>query len=291
MSREDDDASDNESFKSFVSESHATSDKDKTTGSDKPAKAVVHRYDHEEEQKLLAESNTEKQAGNGLFGKGSFENAIQTYDRALSICPNYLDYEIAVLRSNIAACHLKLEEWKEAVTSASKGIECLNRLEPLPELPRKQDPADSDDKKNDAIEEDDDDLADRIENLRLSGHTIHEVRTLQTKLLLRRARAKTVLSGWADLQAADEDYRILLLPAMQASLTNSDKKTVLEAQRNLTPRLNEAREKEVAEMMGKLKGLGNSILRPFGLSTENFQFIKDDKSGGYSMNFQQNPAK
>lgn len=40
---------------------------------------------------------------------------------------------------------------------------------------------------------------------------------------------------------------------------------------------------------GKLKDLGNMILRPFGLSTANFQVNKDDDTGSYSVNFVQNP--
>jgi tetratricopeptide (TPR) repeat protein len=260
----------------------------------------IERYSPEEEAALLEESNTHKTTGNNLFGKGSYENAVQNYDRALSSCPNYLDYELAVLRSNVAACHLKLSEWKEAVASAEKGIECLERLEPLPRTKKPkaqsgsaahagQPPATPDGEGT--VEEVDDDLAARIENLQKSGHTIDEVRRLQIKLLMRRAKARTELGGWAALQGAEEDYTTLLNPAMAAVLTATDRRTAADALRNLAPRLNTAREEEMAEMMGKLKGLGNSILKPFGLSTENFQFTKDPSSGGYSMNFNQSPGK
>jgi tetratricopeptide (TPR) repeat protein len=263
-------------------------------------KFEVERYPPEEEAALLKESNDHKAAGNSLFGKGSFENAVKNYDRALSSCPNYLDYELAVLRSNVAACHLKLSEWKEAIASAEKGVDCLERLEPLPRT-KKSKPEDgkptgssqpqaSQDDDN-TIEEVDDDLAARIENLEKSGHTIDEVRRLQIKLLMRRAKARSELGGWSALQGAEEDYATLLNPAMAGVLTATDKRTVVDALRKLAPRINTAREEEMAEMMGKLKGLGNSILKPFGLSTENFQFTKDPNSGGYSMNFNQNPGK
>ncbi|KAK5134096.1 hypothetical protein LTR08_006986 [Meristemomyces frigidus] len=259
---------------------------------------TLDRFPAEEEATLLAESNSLKGSANHLFGQGSFENAIQTYDRALASCPNYLDYEIAVLRSNVAACHLKLEEWKEAVESATKGADCLERLEPLPTPKAVAGSTDGRPNSNNAtadesrqIEEVDDTLATRITALQESGHTLAQVRSLQIKLLTRRAKARTQLGGWSSLQGADEDYRILLTPAMLPSLSPTDRRQIMSAARELAPKLNAAKEGEMAEMMGKLKGLGNSLLKPFGMSTENFQFVKDEKSGGYSMNFNQGAGK
>jgi tetratricopeptide (TPR) repeat protein len=279
--------------------SQLPSDKPTTTAAP-PAPSNSDRFPPEEEASLLKDSHTLKSNANSLFGQGNYSTAIQTYDRALASCPVYLDYEIAVLRSNIAACHLKLEEWKEAITSAEKGLDCLERLEPLPQLPKKPKTT-SDGKKIDQDGEDEDlgvveDLSNpataaRLEALQASGQTIQTIRTLQTKLLTRRARARSSLSDWASLQGAEEDYRLLLSPPIAPFLTPSDRNQILVAVRALGPKLDAAKEREMAEMMGKLKGLGNSVLKPFGLSTENFKFVKDEKTGGYSMNFTQNPGK
>jgi len=273
------------------------------------------RFSPAEEAALLSTSNDLKTQANTLFTTGSYENAIQTYDKALAQCPNYLDYEVAVLRSNVAACLIKLAEWKQAVESAGKGVECLERLEPLPKVKRRKtqvngggagttksdepqlgsvdqarDEDEDEDEDGDGVQELTPAAEARLLRLQQSGHTIDQVRKLQIKLLLRRAKARSEQGGWSNLQAAEEDYAILLLPSLKPFLTSTDQRTILSAAQALGPRLNKAKEEEMAEMMGKLKGLGNSILKPFGLSTENFKFVKDEKTGGYSMGFEQNAS-
>ncbi|KAK6007521.1 hypothetical protein QM012_004335 [Aureobasidium pullulans] len=243
------------------------------------------RFSAEEEASLLAESNKLKTEANSLFAHGSFEEAVQTYDRALSSCPNYLEYEIAVLHSNIAACHIKSEQWKEAIDSATKSIDALERIDPLPKPKTSQDATKAKLQPQSAVEEIDDETAEKIEALEKSGRTRDDVQKIRVKAFLRRAKARSETGGWAALQGAYEDYTFL---ATVPNLSPLDKRTVQKSMTDIGPKLEDAKSKEMAEMMGKLKGLGNSILKPFGLSTNNFQFVKDEKSGGYSMNFNQN---
>lgn len=241
-------------------------------------------FSPDEEAHLLSDSNTEKASANSAFMTGEYTGAIQSYEKALATCPNYLEYDIAVLRSNIAACHLKLEEWKAAVESATKALEALDRLDPPP-------PTDTvgDIEGTGTVTEVDDTTEVLLAALTRTHHTLHDVHKLRTKALLRRSKARHSLGGWASLQGALEDYTALTKPPNQ--LSSLDMKAVTAALRKLPQELEDAKEKEMADMMGKLKQLGNGILKPFGLSTENFQFNKDASSGGYSMNFNQNAGK
>ncbi|OQE44430.1 hypothetical protein PENCOP_c002G07404 [Penicillium coprophilum] len=246
----------------------------------------------EEEAQLLKEAHEIKAEANQLFIAKSYDQAISCYDRALASCPIYLDYDVAIIHSNIAACHLKLEDWKAAVDSATVSIERLNKIIP----PTPEDKGDDskgkktptpDNKHTDAVVElsGDDEEAElkELQRLQEEDEQRSKVMRLRAKVLMRRAKAKTQIGGWGSLQGAAEDYQVL---AAIESLPADDKRVVQRALRELPERINKAREKEMGDMMGKLKDLGNGILSPFGLSTDNFKFVQDPKTGGYNMNFQ-----
>ncbi|KAK4191913.1 Tetratricopeptide repeat protein 1 [Podospora australis] len=247
------------------------------------------KFSPEEEAEMLADSNTHKTEANILFTSGKYDLAINKYDEAVAVCPNYLDYELAVLRSNISACNLKLEEWKEAVKNATSALDSLDRVE---QKEKEQDaqtkPKDGDSdveevetvsagaaKAGPPIREDDPAEAARRKRQ-------DDIARIRAKALMRRARGRSELGGWSNLEGAIEDYKRL---SGMTNLSPADKRLVQAQLRALPPRAKAAQEKETAEMWAKLKDLGNGILKPFGLSTDAFKMVKDEKTGGYSMNF------
>ncbi|KAK7749124.1 hypothetical protein SLS62_008411 [Diatrype stigma] len=269
-----------------------------------PEELATPRFPPDEEANLLRESNDHKAAANALFSSAKYENAINKYEEAAAICPHYLHYELAVIKSNIAACHLKLEQWKEAIKSATDSLDGLGRVEKAEAEAEAAEKEAEEKKEKEATEgegDNDDDVEDEIvssgahksapaakeesaaEEARRKRR--EDVLRIKAKALMRRARAKSELGGWSNLSGAEEDYKLL---SAMANLSPADRKIVQTQLRTLPPRTKAAQEQEMGEMWGKLKDLGNGILKPFGLSTENFQMVKDEKTGGYSMNFQNN---
>uniref|UniRef100_UPI0037E8F382 tetratricopeptide repeat protein 1 n=1 Tax=Semicossyphus pulcher TaxID=241346 RepID=UPI0037E8F382 len=99
------------------------------------------------------------------------------------------------------------------------------------------------------------------------------------RALLRRAE---LYEQTEKLDEALEDYkRVLDLDPNQTSAR--------QACMRLPGQIQERNEKLKEEMMSKLKDLGNLVLRPFGLSTNNFQVNQDAQTGSYSINFIQSP--
>ena len=299
---------------------------------------------------MLASSQSLKSQANTLFTRQEYVSAISTYDRALAELPRYLDYDMAVLQSNIAACHLKMEQWKDAVEACERGIESLEREMPTKAKQRDKDvkkrarsgwdkegqketnagkesmkfnsdtesepsspvhrPEAEDGKRDDTVVElpsDDDDAATALSKLNISDDRKADITRIRVKLLLRRARARSSMppsssfspsstskdkdakdssgSTWSNLGSALEDYKLLQsTPQYWECLPASDRKTVRQALVELPPKVEEAKQREVGEMMGKLKDLGNTVLKPFGLSTENFKMVQGE-GGGYSLSF------
>ena len=187
-----------------------------------------------------------------------------------------------MLKSNIAACHLKLEDWKAAVDSATAALDALDRL-----LPQKKETKGDGAAKDEGVVEIEGEGAEAEEELKkleMSDQRRDDILRIRSKALMRRAKAKSEQGGWGNLQGAEDDYKVL---AQLPTLPPQDMKIVQTALRSLPPRINAAKEKEMGDMMGKLKELGNGILKPFGLSTDNFKMEKDPNSGGYNMSFNQ----
>ncbi|KAK3955151.1 hypothetical protein QBC32DRAFT_334368 [Pseudoneurospora amorphoporcata] len=263
-------------------------DKDVQAGQeDDEANQADIKFSPEEEAELVAESNTHKAEANALFTSGKYDAAINKYDEAIAVCPTYLDYPLAVLRSNVAACHLMLEEWKDAVTHATTALNLLDKLEREDKLAAEKEEKEKDEVEEEIVSAGAATAGPAVPVVETEAQIARQRRQediarIRAKALLRRARARSELGGWSTLEGAIEDYKKL---SAMTNLTATDRKLVQAQLRALPPRAKAAQEKETAEMWGKLKDLGNGLLKPFGLSTDAFKMVKDEKTGGYSLNF------
>lgn len=176
-----------------------------------------------------------------------------------------------MLKSNIAACHLKLEDWKAAIESATAALDALDRLTPKKSHPQEKDGQ----AEHDVVEIEAEGMeADRqLAALEMSDQRKEDIRRIRAKALMRRARAKSEQGGWGNLQGTEEgtdaschttgsllnlgcpDYKEL---AQMPNLPAQDKKIVLSALTSLLSRINAAKEREMGEMMGKLKEVSYS---------------------------------
>lgn len=193
----------------------------------------------------------------------------------MAVCPNYLDYELAVLRSNVAACHLKLEEWRDAIKSATAALDGLDRLERAGKEAEEQRQ-----KTEDAEAGEDDEVTEEIvsagarkaapappkgeDDAEAAGRKRREdIARIRAKALMRRARARSEAGGWSSLAGAEEDYKAL---AAMTNLGAADRRIVREQLRVLPPQVKAAQERETAEMWGKLKDVSSAFR--FGPFTE-----------------------
>jgi len=167
----------------------------------------------QEEEELVTKSNNYKVSANTSFASSDYDAAITGYERALEILPSYLDYEIAVLKSNIAACFIKMEEWKKTIDAATEAIDGLEKVDPVSRSQVSSEVANGNGEEverkdeqetRDKVIEVDNETERKLQVLERRGHGLEDVRKIRVKALLRRAKARMELEGWAALQGADE---------------------------------------------------------------------------------------
>lgn len=153
-----------------------------------------------------------------------------------------------------------MEDWKAAVDSATACLACLDRVispSAQQDTDKSKETAES---HEDAVVEisGDDEAAEKeeLERLRNIDEQKRNIERIRAKALTRRAKARSQQGGWANLQGAEEDYKTLV---SMDNLPPDDRRVAQKALQELPARINQAREKETSEMMGKLKDVSHAI--------------------------------
>lgn len=93
-------------------------------------------------------------------------------------------------------------------------------------------------------------------------------------------------SSRAELYEQDSKFDLALKDHQSVLEFDQSNRVSNEASIRLGQKIKEEEERIKAEAIKNLKGLGDLILKPFGLSTDNFQMVPNGE-GGYSINMKQ----
>ncbi|XP_078265714.1 mitochondrial import receptor subunit TOM70 [Rhinoraja longicauda] len=74
-------------------------------------------------QSVLDRAQAAKNKGNKYFKAGKFEQAIQCYTEAISLCPLEQKQDLSTFYQNRAAAFEQLQKWKEVVQDCTKAVE------------------------------------------------------------------------------------------------------------------------------------------------------------------------
>jgi len=252
-----------------------------------------------------------KRSGNEWCAKQSFQRAIECYNEAILVMDDRTSedvYQKSVCYSNRAACHIMTNDWKNAFDDCSACLALLSFTVTPSAAPHETiqlgqgsggggdaaTSADSNTANNGASSKSATSAADKDKAATAAAAAAAAAdktpaepapphrreysaaeRGIIIKTLVRRSKAGENLD---QLQNAVDDTREITV----LDPSNSEARMQLGRLQALRQ---QQMEKQKAEMLGKLKELGNGILGKFGLSLDNFKSVKDPKTGSYSISF------